>query len=198
MMALFDRCYRQADHAYLEKALGRLKYVSTATRAGALVGFALGEARVLDLPRLPGQLTLLAGICCIAPEMRRRRLFGELERRSMLAAGLQASGRILSCGRMAHPASLRVMQHNAGVVPRRGVRPTPWQQAVGTAIADAYGVAGFDPETFVCRGSGTPIGYPILEVEATPEDWELFGPVDRDRGDSLLGISWMPDAPEGW
>ena len=65
-------------------------------------------------------------------------------------------------------------------------------------IADAYGEEGFDAETFVCKGAGTPIGYPIIDIEVEPVDWEVFRHVDRDRGDSLLGIVWMPDAPPGW
>jgi len=83
-------------------------------------------------------------------------------------------------------------------VPRRGCRPTAWQQDVGAAIADAYGVHAFDPDTFVCHGAGVPIGYPIMEMDLRPEEWEVFGPVNRDRGDSLLGLCWWPDAPEGW
>jgi hypothetical protein len=26
----------------------------------------------------------------------------------------------------------------------------------------------------------------------------LFAPVNRDLGESLLGIAWWPDAPDGW
>jgi hypothetical protein len=87
---------------------------------------------------------------------------------------------------------------NESGVPRPGVRPTAWQQEVGRAIADAYGEERFDPETFVCTGAGTPIGYPVIELEVEPVDWEVFRHVDRERGDSLLGIAWMPDAPAGW
>ncbi len=85
-----------------------------------------------------------------------------------------------------------------GGVPRPGVRPTAWQREVGRAIADAYGEERFDPETFVCKGTGTPIGYPVIDFEVEPVDWEVFRHVDRERGDSLLGIAWMPGAPPGW
>jgi hypothetical protein len=83
-------------------------------------------------------------------------------------------------------------------VPRPGIRPTAWQREVGRAIADAYGEERFDPETFVCTGAGTPIGYPVIDFEVEPVDWEVFRHVDRERGDSLLGIAWMPGAPPGW
>jgi hypothetical protein len=84
------------------------------------------------------------------------------------------------------------------VVPKPGVRPTPWQQEVGQAIADAFGSHAFDPETFVCIGSGKPIGYPVIEFQVEPEEWEVFRQVNRDRGDSLLAIAWTPNAPAGW
>jgi hypothetical protein len=61
-----------------------------------------------------------------------------------------------------------------------------------------YGVSGFDPDTFVCAGSGVPIGYPRIDMDVGPEEWDVFAPVNRERGDSLLGLCWIPDAPEGW
>lgn len=197
MFALFDLAYRQANHAYLEKSFGKLRYMALTMHGDTPAGFALGEMRVMDLPRLPQQEVVLAGICCIAPRFRRRGLFGALERAAVMAAGIAPRGRMLSVGRMAHPASFRVMNRETRV-PRPGVEPTAWQQEVGQAIADAYGVARFDPKTFVCHGSGEPIGYPNIEMDVEPEEWRVFERVDRDRGDSLLGLSWMPDAPEGW
>ena len=198
MLALFDACVRQADHAHLEKSLERLRYVSIALHDGKPAGFGLADSRVVDLPRLLQQTVILGGLCCVAPEFRRRGLFGELERRSVVASEPPARERVLTCGRMAHPGAFRGLTRNPTVVPKPGVRPTPWQQEVGQAIADVYGVHAFDPETFVCIGTGTPGGYPIIELEAEPHEWEVFRPVDRDRGDSLLGIAWSPDGPPGW
>jgi hypothetical protein len=68
----------------------------------------------------------------------------------------------------------------------------------GSAIAEAYGVRDFDPETFVCIGGGTPTGYPRIEFDVEPHEWEVFKPVDRDRGDALLAIAWVPDYPPDW
>jgi hypothetical protein len=99
---------------------------------------------------------------------------------------------------MAHPAALRNLARMGSTVPSPGVRPTPWQQAVGRAIADAYGVFEFDPETFVCIGEGRPIGYPRIDFEVEPREWEAFASVNRDRGDALLAIAWIPDNPPGW
>ena len=198
LFELFDACYRQANHAYLEKSLGNLRYVSFATRHRKPAGFALGDSRIMDLPRLRRQTVILAGLCCILPEFRRQGLFGQLEVRAVQAGDRTSSQRVLTCGRMAHPAAFRSMSHTPSVVPKRGTTPTPWQQEVGRAIADAYGVDAFDPRTFVCIGGGKPIGYPVIELEVRPEEWEVFRHVDRDHGDSLLGIAWRPRAPRGW
>ena len=90
------------------------------------------------------------------------------------------------------------MARNATVVPKPSVTPTAWQQQCGRAVADAYGSTDFDPTTFVVRGDGTPIGYPIMDIDVEPQEWRVFEHVNRDRGDSLLGIVWHPDAPDGW
>jgi len=198
VLSLFEVNYRQANRAYLEKSLQTLRYLALAEHEGTAAGFALGECRVMDLPRLPGEVVNLAGICCIAPQFRRRGLFRELERLTFVDAKVPAHTRRLTCGRMAHPASLRGFHSSPTLVPKPGVRPTPWQQEVGRAIAAAYGNRAFDPETFVCIGSGQAIGYPVIEFEVEPWEWEVFRQVDRDRGDSLLAMAWMPDAPPRW
>ena len=198
VFALFDAAYRQANHAYLEKSLHRLRWLSIAMHGDVPAGFALSDLRVLDLPRLPQTTVMLAGICCIDAAFRRRGLFRSLERSASQMSGITPVGRIMTCGRMAHPASFRLMTQNPSHVPKRGVPITPWQQEVGVAIAEVYGAPGFDPETFVCKGTGEPIGYPVIEMELEESEWEVFRPVNRDRGDSLLGMAWIPDAPEGW
>jgi hypothetical protein len=201
MHALFDACYRQANHAYLDKSFAVLRHVALAWHDGALVGFALSDHRVLDLPRLPETQVTLAGMACIDRRFRRRHLFLSLEREAAFADGNQVprGARVLGCGRMAHPASFRGMTRNPTAVPRRGMEPTRWQQDVGSAIAAEYRVEDFDPRTFAVRGSGKPIGYPVIEMgDVRPEEWDVFRDVDRDRGDSLLGIAWIPNAPDGW
>jgi hypothetical protein len=198
ILALFAESYRDANTAYLQKSLKTLAYVTVAWEGETPAGFGFAETRRIDLPRLPAQVVALGGICCVSPPYRRRHLFGQLEARSLRAGEVQPEGRVLSAGRMAHPASYRGMNRNPSAVPQRGVRLTRWQQEVGQAITEAYGSPGFDPETFVVRGSGEPVGYPVIEIEASDEEWELFAPVNRAAGDSLVGIAWNPDAPPGW
>jgi hypothetical protein len=198
MAALFDHAYRQANHPYLEMSLGKLRFVAIATHDGTPAGFALSDARIVDLPRAPRTVVSLAGICCIDTAFRRRGLFSALERGASKLANIPPADRFMTCGRMAHPASFRLMTYNPTHVPKPGIEPTPWQQDVGQALADIYGVPHFDRKTFVCHGSGVPIGYPNIEMDVAPDEWRVFEHVDRDHGDSLLGMAWMPDGPEGW
>jgi hypothetical protein len=198
LFGLFQGAYRQANWAFLDRSLAQLRHVAIASSEGHPVGFALAETRRIDLPRLPAQLVTLAGICCIASEYRRRGLFGQLELLAAEEEGVSGEGRRLFCGRMAHPAALRAIARLPGAVPQPGRTPTPWQQEVGAAIADTYGVHDFDPGTFVCVGDGQPIGYPKIEIDVEPREWEVFKPVDRNRGDALLGLGWAPDDPPGW
>jgi hypothetical protein len=198
LLALFRASYRQANPGFLEKSLETLRWAALAHQEGRPVGFGLGETRVMDLPRLPAQVVSLAGLCCVRDELRRRGLFGRLEQMVLTARDVPPAPRRLFCGRMAHPAALRTIARFPTVLPRAGHCLTPWQREVGRAIAEAYGVYGFDPETFVCIGPGEPIGYPDIEFEVEPDEWELFESVDRDRGDALLAIAWAPDAPPGW
>jgi hypothetical protein len=198
LLGLFQSSYRQANPAFLEKSLQKLRWAALAHQGGRPVGFALAETRVMDLPRLPAQVVSLAGICCVRKEHRRRGLFGELERLAFTAQEVPEAPRRLFCGRMAHPAALRTIARIPTVLPRAGHRPTPWQREVGQTVAAAYGVHGFDPETFVCIGPGEPIGYPDIDQDVDPHEWEVFDPVDRDRGDALLAIAWAPDVPPGW
>lgn len=198
LLGLFQANYRDANPAFVDKSLSVLRHVAFGYHGGEAIGFALGESRRMDLPRLPDQLVSLAGLCCIAPAFRRRGLFGELSKLAMAWEPPSEPTRRLFCGRMAHPAALRNLARMARTVPSPGVRPTPWQQEVGRAIADAYGVFDFDPETFVCIGEGRPIGYPRIDFEVEPREWEAFASVNRDRGDALLAIAWIPDSPPGW
>jgi hypothetical protein len=140
LFGLFQGAYRQANWAFLDRSLAQLRHVAIASSEGHPVGFALAETRRIDLPRLPAQLVTLAGICCIASEYRRRGLFGQLELLAAEEEGVSGEGRRLFCGRMAHPAALRAIARLPGAVPQPGRTPTPWQQEVGAAIADTYGV----------------------------------------------------------
>ncbi len=198
LLQLFEANYREASPTFLDKSLHTLRHVAIARLQGDPVGFGMAESRVIELPRLGDQPVTLAGLCCIAPDFRRRGLFGELERLASEATPMPESNRRLLCGRMAHPAAFRQMARLPGALPAPGIRPTQWQQEVGSAIAQVYGVHDFEPATFVCIGAGRPIGYPRIEFDVEPHEWQVFEPVDRSRGDALLAMVWLPTGPPGW
>jgi hypothetical protein len=54
------------------------------------------------------------------------------------------------------------------------------------------------PNSIVVQGSGKPVGYSDIEIQASETELLPFKQVNRDEGDSLLGIAWFPDAPPGW
>ena len=196
---LFDLTYRQANHKYLEKSLSLLRYVALATFQDNPAGFALADMIEARLPRLfDPQAIMLAGICCVSSDFRRIGLFTKLEILAANASGHFKPGkRILMCGRTAHPVSFRTIRKSPAVIPKYGTPLSTWHKEIGLLVAELYGVT-LDPETFIVRGDGVPIGYPDLAYDITEEEWLPFLAVNRDRGDSLLGITWFPDAPEGW
>ena len=102
---------------------------------------------------------------------------------------------MLAEDRFETPGATIVEVSNA--VPNPSMPISAWHKEVGLRLADLYGVS-IDPDTFVVIGAGEPIGYPLIEYDVTAEERALFAGVDRDRGDSLLAMSWQPDAPPGW
>jgi hypothetical protein len=197
---LFDHAYHQANHSYLEKSFLTLRYIALAMAETMLAGFAVADTVEACIPRLADpQIVTLAGICCVHSTYRRLKLFTELELHAASASNLiKPDIRVLVCGRMAHPASFRIMNRTAAVIPKYGVPLSDWHKEVGLRLAELYGIH-IDPETLVVIGDGTPCGYPKLTYDdlTEAEKW-LFKDVNRDRGDSLLGITWLPEAPRGW
>ena len=199
--ALFEHSYAEANHSYLEKSLASLAWIARAERAGSLLGFTLSDVVIGDIPRLDTpQLTVLAGIGCVLSEERRSGLFSHIAGLAARANGLLESwdgARVLACGRMGHPAGFRSLLHFPTALPRAGTVLSDWHLEVGEAVARCYGVS-LEPGTLVVRGDGAPIGHSNIEIDVSDEEWLPFEGVDRSRGDSLLGLAWVPDAPPGW
>lgn len=197
---LFARCYDRANHGYLDHSLSRLRHIACAREGRELVGFALADTRWAALPRFDApQLLLLGGIGCVDPAHRRSGLFSHVSREAARAEGPlgELAKRFLACGRMAHPAGFRAMSRFPTVIPREGKPVTPWHLEVAAAVAELYGVR-LKRGSLVVEGSGVPIGFPRIEIDVADEEWRPFEGVDRERGDSLFGCAWIPDAPDGW
>jgi len=198
---VFDAAYEHADHDYLEDSLTRFDYVAMAWSGDNPVGFALADYRIMDLPGLPGQLVTRGGLGCVDPGLRRRGTVAALVAAAAHAAWRPeyAQPRQLSAARFAHPATFRFAREwQNGVVPCPGAVPTPWHQQIGTIVAASLGAADFLSDTFVCVGPGRPVGQPLVHIDVHEHEWSLFEAVDRDRGDTLLGIGWVPNPPPGW
>lgn len=199
-LKLFDQSYAHANHAYLLNAFDVMRFIALAWDSDVLAGFAVGDARLEILPRMSEPVVVaMAGIACIDASYRRSGLFGQLAIASIMKSGLlDDNPRHLFCGRMAHAASYRAMvRASSNTIPQAGQRLGEWQKEVTEFVAGLY-ASKVDRETSRIIGKGVPIGFPVLEYEATTAEAEVFATVNRDQGDSILAISWRPDAPEEW
>ncbi len=199
VMRLFRACYRQANEPYIEKSLARLAYLALAYHGGAPAGFAMGDVRRMDLPRLPDQVVNLAGICCIdlplPPPRPLRQARGARKRRirdhdKRPPPGLRAHG---APGELPRHGPQPFSRPQAGC-PADGGGSERWARPSPTPTAPTAST----PRRLSSSAAARPIGYPVIDIECEPSEWEVFKPVDRDRGDSLLGISWGADPPPGW
>lgn len=195
---VFDDAYVDGDHGYLDDQLATLRDVALATSAEAgVVGFALSDSRVVDLPRLPAQVLRIAGLSCVLASHKRRGISSRLESMAMAAGDAPPAIHTLLVSRLAHAAGLHHVHSRVPVVPRPGHRASAWHREVATAVADVLGVASFDPITFVCHGPGRPVGKNVIDLDVPDEEAVLFEPVDRTRGDTLLAL-WWTTAPPRW
>ena len=200
LFALFDNSYDRANHDYLVASFDTMRWIALARHREKLVGLAVGDARRVKLPRLDSpQSVAMAGLACIDDQYRRDGLFGQLAIASMAASGeLDPNQRFLFCGRMAHSISYRTMARSSNnAVPKVNQEMSDWHQEVMLRLAELYGVK-VEPSTGRVIGKGQPIGYPHLEYQSSNEEEQLFATVNRDNGDSLLAMSWNPDAPDDW
>ena len=200
ILALFDAAYADADHSYLLSSFEVMEWIALATSGPVLAGFAIGEAKLVDLPRIEGRCPVATyGISCIDDSFRRMGLFTRLEKAVVGANGvLQPDTPYLHCGRTAHPATYRFLRNiGVGCLPDPDRPLSTWHMETVEAVAALYGSKVY-PGTCVVVGKGKPIGFPRITVEATDAELSLFKDVDRNRGDALLAMSWSPEAPAGW
>ncbi len=200
ILALFDAAYADANHSYLLSSFEVMDWIALAMHGSVLAGFAIGDAKIVDLPRMHGlQPVATYGIGCVDENYRRMGLFTRLEEAVVQASGnLPVNGRYLNCGRTAHPATYNFFANiGAGSIPEPGRPLSPWHLEMVERVAALYCVK-VHPGTCVVIGKGMPIGYPRLDVLATDAELRMFEKVNRDRGEALLTMSWTPEAPSGW
>ncbi|MDD9892228.1 MAG: hypothetical protein OXT49_01790 [Gammaproteobacteria bacterium] len=197
---LFDAGYKDADLSYLDKAIETFRYVAIAEEDGELVGFSFGDSLLKELPQMEGEQAIaLPGLACVSANIRQQGFFKQLTLAAIGAGeGVDGKRPFLFAGRMAHPITYRAVAANFdSTVPSVSKPITGWHQEVAEVVGGLLG-SSVDLDTFVVKGAGKPVGYPRLEYEATAEELAVFEQVNRDQGDSLLAMCWMPVAPAGW
>lgn len=196
---VFHAAYADASDEFLDAALGRLLRVAYATDQDGWISFALGGSATAVIPEVGPVPVMVAGLMCTDPERRRRGLAYWLSFTAMAGAPMpEGTERFLVAGRAAHAGSLRMIRMNDSALPVAGRPPTRRQQAAATAVAAALGVERLDPGTFRCEGDGASAGTPRVAVDVPAGERAQFAAVDRRRGDTILGLCWMPAAPPGW
>lgn len=178
------------DAGTLSKIAGEWVLVSEARREGALAGYALAT-----LERIGGTPSLLLGLAAFreddTAEEALLAVLGELFRRALLAFPDED---VLVGTRLVAPAGLRVYAGLSEVIPRDGHRPTGEERAWGRRLAKRFGAEGrLDDRRFLLTGSG--VSEPVLAYSGPaptpgPELAELFGELDRARGDTVVVFGW--------
>ena len=111
LFQLFDESYEQANHNYLVASFNTFDWIALGRDKGKLVGFAVGDSKKMQLPRLPEKQSIaMAGIACIHEDYRQGGLFRDLAFSSINAGGaIDPSSPFLFCGRMAHAVSYQTL-----------------------------------------------------------------------------------------
>jgi len=205
---VFDATYEAPDHDYLRHQLEGFDGVALARDRGRVVGFTITDIRRLDLPVIGPQVCSRAGLSCVLPEARRGGVMFSMASAALTRSLLEEghSGFSLAVSRFATPASFNLVlrRHEGRPWPPADDpfalydHPTSTQVAVARTVAADFGATGYDHATGACIGTGKPIGTPLVEPEVAPEVVERFEALDRERGDSLLWMSWFTPPPDAW
>jgi hypothetical protein len=202
---LFDRAYRDGDHAYLDEQLERLA-LGLAWMDRSVIGFNLANQVEVDLPVVGICRLWVQGLTCVDPTVHRRGVASNLP-----AVTRPGMGAILPhdayVARYAHPASLLgSLRINGSPWPGRTVEEmagaysaaSSAQRAIARSVAADLGSPDFDEQHWVCIGPGRPVGDPVVEIDAPPGAWEFFASANRSRGDTVLGLHWVGEPPATW
>ncbi len=179
------------DMGFLSKQPDEWVLITQARDAGKLVGFSF-----CTLERIGGTPSLLVGVASVRRCAKRdtilRALMGDQYRRALLAFPDED---VLVGTRMLGPGAFVAFKGLEDVVPRPEHRASGEERAWGRRLAKRFGAEGrLDDRNFVLRGEGGATG--VLDFEPAKagavEDGldEIFGRLDRDRGDVLVAFGW--------
>lgn len=204
--AVFAATYTDHDPGHLDRQFSTMNLATTARRASKLIGFQLFGSRRISTNRL-GEVHLgLPGLVCVDPAERRTGVAVGMGVRTMWRHGSEFGELDATAARLASPVSLAM-----ALKEQRQYHwptdddlfalydhPSPAQLELAEQAALAHGSPGYDPATGACIGHGRRIGTPIVEPNLPEELQQRFAHIDRDRGDSLLWITWRVPLPPAW
>lgn len=203
---VFAATYDDHDPEHLERQFSTMHLASTARRASRLIGFQLFGSRRITIDTI-GEVHLgLPGLVCVDQGWRRSGVALGMGIRTTWRHRSEAGELDATATRLASPVSLAM-----ALKERRQYEwpsdddlyelydhPSQAQLELARRAAVAHGSLGYDSATGACIGHGRPIGAPIVEPDLPEELVRRFARIDRDRGDSLLWLTWRVPPPPGW
>lgn len=206
LQSLFAAAYTDPDPDYLNRQFSTMNVATIARRTGKTIGFLLLGRQHITTDTLGTISMQMAGLVCVHPGEHRTGVSGGMGVRSTWRAISEFGNFQATAARLATPASLAMALKGKGQFfwPTADDlfalydRPTPAQLELAELAAHAYGAPGYEPTTGACIGHGRPIGRPNIEPDVPEEFHQRFGGVDRQRGDSLLWLTWRVAPPDAW
>lgn len=204
VLGLFERSFGDADPRHLLPQFERMNEMLVMRDAEQLIGFGFSRTEQLSLPVLGPTWIGSSGTVCVDPAYRRLGLADGATMMTNVALRPDPSMLIFH---FATPVTIHAALRNLDAPwPGRDVHemeaayaaPTATQRAVGEFLADDAGASGYDADNWVLIGDGHPSGHAVEPDRLDPAYGRLFAPVDRTRGDTLLGPFWLVEPPEAW
>ena len=149
------------------------------------------------LERIGGTPVVILGAGSVARTSRRSTVLQALVAEQLHRAVMAFPDEDVLMGvRMNDPSTFEVFKVLSNVIPRPAHSANGEERAWGRRLAKRYriGNSAYDPRSFVATGDGgqpAVFDYETLRPERTdPALVDMFGPLQRQRGDSLVAVAW--------
>ena len=149
------------------------------------------------LERIGGTPVVILGAGSVARTSRRSTVLQALVAEQLHRAVMAFPDEDVLLGvRMNDPSTFEVFKVLSNVIPRPSHDANGEERAWGRRLAKRYRIGNsvYDPRSFVATGDGgqaAVLDYETLRPERTdPALTEMFGPLRRGRGDSLVAVAW--------
>ncbi|MYI56007.1 MAG: hypothetical protein F4062_03090 [Acidimicrobiia bacterium] len=149
------------------------------------------------LERIGGTPVVILGAGSVARTSRRSTVLQALVAEQLHRAVMAFPDEDVLMGvRMNDPSTCEVFKVLSNVIPRPDHGANGEERAWGRRLAKRYriGNSAYDPRSFMATGDGgqpAVLDYETLRPEQTdPALVEMFAPLQRQRGDSLVAVAW--------